>query len=93
MKKFVSESNVKTLSNCKKAIELAEKFNVLSKVRYYDKLSEDEKTELKAAYETAKAARQELIDKEGETNYKAIKAMISDNINSYFQDAKKKIEG
>lgn len=93
VKKFVSESNVKTLSNCKKAIELAEKFNVLFKVRYYDKLSEDEKTELKAAYETAKAARQELIDKEGETNYKAIKAMISDNINSYFQDAKKKIEG
>ena len=93
VKKFVGESYVTKLENCKKALELAEKYNSLSDHAKYDKMTDSEKANFKTAYETAKTARQTLIDKEGEETFKVIRDMIPSKYKYFFQQAKKKIDG
>ena len=93
VKEFVSESDVTKLANCKKAVSLANAYYKLKSVVDYDELSDAEKATLKTDYETAKAARQAIIDEEGEETFKAIRDMIEENIKYYFQQAGKKVEG
>lgn len=93
VKEFVSERDVTKLANCKKAVSLANAYYKLKSVVDYDELSDAEKATLKTDYETAKAARQAIIDEEGEETFKAIRDMIEENIKYYFQQAGKKVEG
>lgn len=86
-KAYVSDSNLETLENCEKAISLANKYNALSKVGKYDKMSEDEKTAFKTAFEAAKAERAALID---EGVYETVRDMLSDQYKYYYQEAAKK---
>lgn len=93
VKKFVGESYVTKLENCKKALELAEKYNALADHAKYDKMTDSEKASFKTAYETAKSARQSLIDKEGKETFETIRDMIPTKYKYFFQQAKKKIDG
>lgn len=86
-KAYVSDSNLETLENCEKAISLANKYNALSKVGKYDKMTEDEKTAFKTAFEAAKAERAALID---EGVYETVRDMLSDQYKYYYQEAAKK---
>ncbi len=90
VKKHVGESYVTKLENCKKAIELANKYYALKNVTKYDNLSDTERVNLTAAYKTAKDARQDLIDKEGKAGYETVRDMIPQEYKYYFQQAEKK---
>lgn len=86
-KAYVSDSNLETLENCEKAISLANKYNALSKVGKYDKMTDEEKAAFKTAYEAAKAERDALIKSEV---YETVRDMLSDQYNYYYQEAAKK---
>lgn len=91
VKKHVGESYVTKLENCKKAIDLANKYYALKNVTKYDKLSDTERVNLTAAYKTAKDVRQNLIDKEGKEVYETVRDMIPQEYKYYFQQAEKKL--
>lgn len=86
-KTYVSDSNLETLENCEKAISLANKYNALSKVGKYDKMTDEEKAAFKTAFEAAKAERESLIDEEV---YETVCDMLSDQYKYYYQEAAKK---
>lgn len=92
VKECVAEDYTTKLANCKKAVELANKYNKLAKVREYDSLTDDEKATLKTAYEEAKSARDALI-KEDSTTYETIRDMIPENIKYFYQQCVSKIDG
>lgn len=90
VKKYVGESYVTKLENCKKAMELANKYNALNDYKNYDKMTDAEKAELKTAYEAAKSAQEELKE---EGVYETVRDMIPTKYKYPFQEAKKKIDG
>ena len=77
----ISENSLKKFENYKTAYTVAVKFDALKTVKNYDNLSDDEKTALRAAYDSAKTAVAALSDAN------AIRSIVSDNLNWYYQKA------
>lgn len=86
-KKYVSDANVTTLNNCEKAISIANKYNKLSSVSKYDKMTDEEKTAFKTAFDAAKAERDLLIKSEV---YETVRDMLPEAYKYYYQEAAKK---
>ena len=80
----LTEIKTEKFANYKTAYALALKFYALKDIRTYSILSEERKEELKVAYETAKTALSAI------SNKSAIRELISDNTNYYYQQAEKK---
>lgn len=91
-KTYVSDENLTTLENCKKAVELANKYNKLSSVADYDDMSDNEKTEFKSSFEQAQSARKALIAeaKDGSV-FETVCGLIEEEYKYYYQEAAKKL--
>ena len=84
-KELVSEANVTKFNNVSDAIKLAKLYNALAGIKDYDG-SDAQKATLKPLYETAKIARQEIIDN---GNYTAVRQMVPTQLKWFYQQANK----
>ncbi len=84
-KELISESNVIKIDNLSQATKLAKLYNALAGVKDYDG-SDAQKTTLTTAYQTAKQARQEIIN---DGNYTEVRQMIPTELKWYYQQANK----
>lgn len=87
-KEGFSSETYKVLEQGEDAIALANAYKKLSKVDEYADLGTSEKDTFKADYETAKALRNEIVQK-GETYYSSVRDMIENNYKYFYQEAGK----
>ncbi|MBR1983442.1 MAG: hypothetical protein IKA12_02015 [Clostridia bacterium] len=84
-KEFVSEANVTKFENVRDAIRLAKLYNELAGIKDYDG-SDAQKQALTPLYQTAKTARQEIIDN---GNYTTVRQMVPTQLKWFYQQANK----
>lgn len=84
-KELISETNVTKITNVEEAVNLAKLYNDLAGVKDFDG-SDTQRATLLTAYETAKQARQDVIDKE---IYTTVRQMIPSALKWYYQQANK----
>lgn len=83
--KAISDDNKTKISNMEKAIELSGLYNALKGVKNYSDMTKEEQTAFKAAYQAAKAKREEL--KKDSSVYSAVRSLTPDAYNWYYQQA------
>ncbi|MBO5714384.1 MAG: hypothetical protein J6R83_03055 [Clostridia bacterium] len=84
-KEYISETNVAKMENVIEAVKLAKLYNDLAGIKDYDG-SEAQKTALSTAYQTAKQARQSLIDN---GTYTTVRQMVPTQLKWFYQQANK----
>lgn len=84
-KEFVSETNRVKIENVIEAVKLAKLYNALAGIKDYDG-SDAQRAILEPAYQTAKQARQQLIDNE---TYTVVRQMVPTQLKWFYQQANK----